>query len=73
MSHHADAGTPDDGWVLRISEISAGGEWTLDDMIAGIERILSGEATGRKEHTFAGDGLRCDFVTCGIVYRPDRL
>jgi hydroxyacylglutathione hydrolase len=46
---------------------------TLDDLIAGIERILSGEIIGREEHTFAGDGLRCDFSSCSIVYRADRL
>jgi hydroxyacylglutathione hydrolase len=46
---------------------------TLDDLIAGIERVLSGEIIGREEHTFAGDGLRCDFESCGILYRPDRF
>jgi hydroxyacylglutathione hydrolase len=45
----------------------------LDDLIAGIGKILKGEIVGRKEKTFAGDGLRCDFGSCGIVYRPDRL
>ena len=46
---------------------------TLDDLIAGIERILGGEVVGREEHTFAGDGLRCDFGLCSVIYRPDRL
>lgn len=46
---------------------------TLADLIAGIERILCSEIVGREEHTFAGDGLRCDFGSCGILYRPDRL
>lgn len=45
----------------------------LDDLVAGIGRILAGELVGREEKTFAGDGLRCDFGSCGIVYRPDRL
>jgi len=45
----------------------------LGDLVAGIERILAGELVGRKERTFVGDGLRCDFGSCGIVYRPDRL
>jgi hydroxyacylglutathione hydrolase len=45
----------------------------LDDLMAGIERILTGALVGREEKTFAGDGLRCDFGSCGIVYRPDRL
>jgi hydroxyacylglutathione hydrolase len=46
---------------------------TLDDLIAGIGRILSGQIVGREEHTFAGDGLRCDFGSCSVIYRPDRL
>jgi glyoxylase-like metal-dependent hydrolase (beta-lactamase superfamily II) len=45
----------------------------LDDLIDGTGRILAGELVGREEKTFAGDGLRCDFDSCGIVYRPDRL
>ena len=45
----------------------------LDELVAGIERILSGDLVGREEQTFVGDGLRCDFGSCGIVYRPDRL
>ena len=46
---------------------------TLDDLVAGIQRILQNEIAGSEEHTFAGDGLRCDFETCGIVYRADRM
>jgi len=46
---------------------------TLADLIAGIERILSGEIVGREEPTFAGAGLRCEFGSCGILYRPDRF
>jgi hydroxyacylglutathione hydrolase len=45
----------------------------LDDLVAGIGRILTGELVGLEEKTFAGDGLRCDFDLCSIVYRPDRL
>lgn len=45
----------------------------LDDLVAGIERILTGELVGQEEKTFAGDGLRCDFCSCGILYRPDRI
>jgi glyoxylase-like metal-dependent hydrolase (beta-lactamase superfamily II) len=45
----------------------------LDDLIDGIGRILAGELVGQVEKTFAGDGLRCDFGSCGIVYRPGRL
>ena len=46
---------------------------TLDDLVSGIESILDGRLVGQEEKTFAGDGLRCDFGSCGIVYRPDRL
>ncbi len=45
----------------------------LGDLIRGIEAILAGTVVGVEEKTFAGDGLRCDFGSCGIVYRPDRL
>jgi glyoxylase-like metal-dependent hydrolase (beta-lactamase superfamily II) len=45
----------------------------LDDLVNGIASILNGERVGREESTFAGDGLRCDFGTCGVLYRPDRL
>jgi hydroxyacylglutathione hydrolase len=45
----------------------------LEKAINGIEDIVAGRATGRPEHTFAGDGLRCDFGDCGLIYRPDRL
>jgi glyoxylase-like metal-dependent hydrolase (beta-lactamase superfamily II) len=45
----------------------------LDDLVIGVGRILAGEIVGREETTFVGDGLRCDFGSCGIVYRPDRL
>jgi glyoxylase-like metal-dependent hydrolase (beta-lactamase superfamily II) len=45
----------------------------LEEAIDGIGDILAGTVTGKPEHTFAGDGLRCDFGSCGLVYRPDRL
>lgn len=45
----------------------------LDDLVVGIESILAGESVGQEEKTFAGDGLRCDFGSCSILYRPDRL
>jgi glyoxylase-like metal-dependent hydrolase (beta-lactamase superfamily II) len=45
----------------------------LDDLVNGIASILSGECVGREETTFAGDGLSCDFGSCGILYKPDRL
>jgi hydroxyacylglutathione hydrolase len=45
----------------------------LDDLICGVDRILEGTLVGREERTFAGSGLRCDFGSCGIVYRADRV
>ena len=45
----------------------------LDDLVTGIASVLTGECVGKPEHTFAGDGLRCDFGTCGVLYNPERL
>ena len=45
----------------------------VDELVTGIGKILEGRLVGREEKTFAGDGLRCDFQSCGVVYRPDRL
>jgi len=45
----------------------------LDKLIAGIASILDRRCVGREEKTFAGDGLRCDFGSCSVLYRPDRL
>ena len=45
----------------------------LDDLIVGIGEVVAGRLVGRVEHTIAGDGLRCDFGTCGVVYDPERL
>jgi hydroxyacylglutathione hydrolase len=42
---------------------------TLDELTAGIGRILSGELVGRPESNFAGEGLRCDFGISGVIYR----
>jgi hypothetical protein len=64
------------------------GEWAIDDcgsslmylvagcekaLLHGIEDILAGTVTGKPERTFAGDGLSCDFGTCGLIYRPHPL
>jgi hydroxyacylglutathione hydrolase len=45
----------------------------LDDLTAGVARIVSGELVGRPEKTFAGDGLRCDFGASGVIYDPKRM
>jgi hydroxyacylglutathione hydrolase len=45
----------------------------LDELVCGIESILRGDRVGVEEKTFAGDGLRCDFDSCSVLYRPDRL
>ena len=43
------------------------------ESIEGVASILAGELVGVEESTFAGDGLRCDFGLCGVVYRAERL
>jgi len=45
----------------------------LDELVDGVASILTGERAGREEKTFAGDGLHCDFGSCGVLYRADRL
>ena len=45
----------------------------LDELADGIARILDGSLVGQPEHTFAGDGLRCNFGQMGVVYRADQL
>jgi len=45
----------------------------INELVAGIEQILKGKLVGREEKTFAGDGLRCDFGSTGIVYRLNHL
>jgi hydroxyacylglutathione hydrolase len=49
------------------------GKGVLQDLIDGATAILSGESVGREVKTHAGDGLRSDFASCGILYRADRL
>jgi glyoxylase-like metal-dependent hydrolase (beta-lactamase superfamily II) len=45
----------------------------LRDLIDGVASILSGESVGREAKTHAGNGLRSDFASCGVLYREDRL
>jgi hydroxyacylglutathione hydrolase len=45
----------------------------IEELIAGIEAILDGRLRGEAHHTFAGDGLLCEFRSCGIVYNPEKL
>lgn len=45
----------------------------LEDLIDGVAEVVSGQRVGVETKTFAGDGLRCDFGSCGVVYRADRL
>jgi hydroxyacylglutathione hydrolase len=45
----------------------------LEHMIAGVRAVLDGRLVGQPETTFAGDGLRCDFGPCALLYRPDRF
>jgi len=60
-------------WILPAHGPSPLPSKTLDELVAGVESILDGRLVGSPHKTFAGDGLRCDFGSCGIVYRPDRL
>jgi len=61
--------------------VGAQGEYAyafyLNDLVAGIESILAGRLIGKKKKQrgprFGGHCLHCDFGSCGIVYRPDRL
>ncbi len=45
----------------------------LDDLVDGVALILSGDLVGTEEKTFAGSGLQCDFGSCSVLYRADRL
>ena len=45
----------------------------LNDLTAGIGKILAGELVGEPEETFVGNGLRCDLGSCAILYKPDRM
>ena len=45
----------------------------LDELAAGAERIVSGNLVGTPNLNYAGEGLRCDFASCSIIYCPDRL
>ena len=45
----------------------------LDELVSGIALILEGKLVGQPEKTAIGEGLRCDFESCGIAYRPDRV
>lgn len=45
----------------------------LFDLIDGIEAVTAGRKKGIPHQTFAGDGLLCEFGTCGVVYREDNL
>ncbi|HEY1407037.1 MAG TPA: MBL fold metallo-hydrolase [Spirochaetota bacterium] len=46
---------------------------TIMRLIECINQILKGTRSGEPYHTFAGDGLACDFGDVRIVYRHDRL
>lgn len=67
--------TQADAWdyLLPAHSTTPLAKTVLDDLIAGIGEVFSGRLVGQLEHTIAGDGLRCDFGTCGLVYNPERL
>lgn len=45
----------------------------LDEMLAGLPAILSGECRGTPCETFVGNGLCCKFNHCGVIYQENRL
>ncbi|MBN2352687.1 MAG: MBL fold metallo-hydrolase [Spirochaetales bacterium] len=45
----------------------------LNELMNGVERILAGTLSGRPVRNFAGTGRCCDFSSCSVIYRPDRL
>ena len=45
----------------------------LEGYIEGIGKILAGGIVGQPEHTFAGEGLRWNYKSLGVLYRADRL
>ena len=45
----------------------------LEGYIEGIWKILAGGIVGQPEHTFAGEGLRWNYKSLGVLYRADRL
>jgi hydroxyacylglutathione hydrolase len=45
----------------------------LQYFLDGIKGILEGKITGRPEHTFAGDGLRCDWEGSSLIYDPGKI
>lgn len=46
---------------------------TLDDLRAGLSKILAGEIRGVEYQSQFGPGLLCRFGSCGVLYREDRL
>jgi hydroxyacylglutathione hydrolase len=45
----------------------------LEIFLDGIKGIIDGKIVGRPEHTFAGDGLRCDWEGSSLVYDPNKV
>jgi glyoxylase-like metal-dependent hydrolase (beta-lactamase superfamily II) len=45
----------------------------LNELIEGIGEILEGKRTGEPHHTFVGDGTRCWFGRCGVIYNPKNV
>ncbi len=45
----------------------------LEGFVEGIGQIVAGELVGEPEQTFAGDGLRWNYKSLGVLYRADRL
>ncbi len=60
-------------WIYSGHNVKPFPAADLPGYIAGIDQILAGEIAGQPEHTFAGDGLRWNYQSLGLLYRPDRL
>lgn len=45
----------------------------LVDLRDGVARVLAGELKGVPHETFLGNGLLCNFGTCGLLYQEDNL
>ncbi len=45
----------------------------IDEMIMGVGEIIKGKIKGKPFQTHAGNGLKCEFKNCGIVYNENHL
>ena len=60
-------------WIYSGHNVKPFPAEDLEGYIDGIGQILAGSIVGQPEHTFAGDGLRWNYKSLGVLYRADRL